>query len=469
MSEEWLVGAIDNGTTSCRMLVFDRTGQTVCSAQRRISLHSPNEGWAEHDPNDAIDAVKECMSDVARILNDKKLLHQLKCIGLAVHRESTVAFDRHTLKPLSNLILWLDTRTQNIVEEFRPHSKLLTSKTGLKPSTYFSAFKMKWIGNNIQANKNLNYATVDAWVLKHLTGSFKTDVTNASRTMLLDLSTKQYDPEILRLFGLEMDQLPTVCPSIHHYGTILEDPLKGIPITAVFGDQQASLLGMQCTQTGDIKCTLGTGAFILMNSGKEKIITEEFITTIGSDDYFALEAPIAMAASGVNWFQERFGKTSQTDSNGVMFIPALTGLLAPFWRPDVSASFHHITINSSPQNMASAVVESVAFSVALCIEILKEKCGFKIPALKVDGGLSNDGHLLQMIADVCGLKVISPEMKECTSLGAAFGAAKALDLNMDLSGFESITVQPNENEKLKRIFEDWKKLINGKISSLSKF
>jgi glycerol kinase len=457
---KWLIGAIDSGTTSARMLIFDELGKLVCFSQKRVQIHSPLEGWAEHDPNEIIASVRECMAECGRMLSEMGLLKFVKSIGLAVHRESILAFDQKTGQNLSNVILWLDTRTQDIVREYDAHKTELTAKTGLKLSTYFSAFKMKWLMRNLNLSTDyINFATADAWLLYNLTGEYKTDLTNASRTMLLNLKTKEYDPDLLNLFGIGIDQLPKVCPTIHNFGVVKDGAFAGIPITAVFGDQQASLLGQRCIEKGEIKCTLGTGAFILMNCGDDMPITNEFITTIISDGRYGLEAPIAVAASGLNWFREKFNFCPKfMSSDGVLFVPALTGLLSPFWRPDLNGSFHNLTLRSTPDNMATAILESIAFSVALCIEILREKYSYSITSLKVDGGLSNDRRLLQMICDASGIKVLSPEMKECTALGAAIGAANGMGMEIDCTAQNLVTLEPKMSG-VTELFKKWKDLM----------
>lgn len=458
MSTQWLVGAIDVGTTSSRMMVFDEEGQVVCLARQSVELHSPHPGWAEHDPNKLLESVDICMAKCEAILKEKNINGNVKAIGLAVHRESTVAFDSDSGNSVSKMILWMDTRTRDLVEKMKSHSDAIKATTGLIPSTYFSAFKMKWILDNY-TEKNLRFATADTWIVKHLTGQYKTDCTNASRTMLMDLESKQYDNSMCDLFGISRGQLAEIHSSCHDYGTIQNGPFKGVKLTAVLGDQQASMIGQDCTDGGDAKCTLGTGAFILVNTGPTVYNLDGLISTVADDQKYAIEAPIALAGSGIEWIRKVFGDIQYSgNSAGVLFTPALSGLLAPFWKPEATGSFRNITQSTTKDNMIAAVFESIAFSVATCIKIIQAHIPIK--SLKMDGGLSNSEKLLQMIADCSGVTIETHAVKECTALGAAKAAAQSIGLSMktDSLGPESIIV-PQNNPELMNTFDRWTKLM----------
>jgi glycerol kinase len=467
MNSQWLVGAIDAGTTSTRMIIYNQNGEKVCSYQVPMTQYSPKEGWAEHDPSEINQSVDLCMEKCGEFLEEKGILNAVKCIGLATHRESTVAFDAFSGNLLSRMILWLDTRTKDILSAMEPifSENKVKHKTGLIPSTYFSSLKMKWILENVENRENIKFATPDAWIIKHLTGRWVTDITNASRTMLLDINNGEYDECLLNIHGISSCQLPKVAPSKSVFGNVLNGQFKGVPITAVLGDQQASLYGQDCTQKGDAKCTLGTGAFILVNTGSIIVNIDGFISTIVADNQYAVEAPIAMAASGLNWCSKVFGELIDSDeSNGVLFVPALSGLLAPRWKPNVSGSFRNLTLTTTMSNMRAAVFESVAFSVAECIEAISSH--IKLSTIKVDGGVSNNVKLLHMISDCAEINILSSDNKEFTSYGVARAAASTMGLKFKRYTESSnylVNITPNPNEDLIRRFQLWKKVVSKSI------
>ena len=452
-----LFGAIDAGTTSTRMIVFDDGGNMVCSSQHRIPLHSPFAGWAEQSPLEILDSVRNCMDECGKALDEMGLLKTVKAIGLAVHRESTVAVDADSGEPVSPIILWMDTRTKDLINSYQSMEPLIKQKTGLRLSTYFSALKMRWLIENGGLKSNFRFSTVDSFLLEHLTGKYLTDVTNASRTMLMNIRLADYDEELLQEFEISRDQLPEIRPSISMLGSIRAGPFKGVPITSVIGDQQASMYGHKCLLKGSAKCTIGTGAFLLANMGNEMIDTAEFISTRTADGHFALEVPIAMAGSGINWFQEQFNLPHEkwSSSEDVMFVPALTGLLSPFWAPAVKASFHNISLSTTTANMGAAVMESIAFSIAMCLKILKDSHKVPVDCLKLDGGLSKNCKVVQTIADCSGVEMWTSDLKECTAMGVAMGAAHAIGESIDFDPTGVKIYTPERNDKLRAKYEKW--------------
>lgn len=413
--------AIDQGTTSTRAILFDSDYKTHAKSQHPVRLASPRCGWAEQDADEIIASVRKCIADVGGLDGSR-----IKAIGLTNQRESTVAWSRSTGAALCPVIAWMDTRTSSMLSSYE--LPLVRELTGLPMSTYFSALKMRWMLDNCEQVKqraeegDLVFGTVDSWVLFHLAdqqpggGLFVTDPTNASRTMLMNLTTKQWDDRLLRHFDIKREWLCEITKG--SFGSI-----NGIPVKAVLGDQHAALYG----HGGKTKCTYGTGCFVVTDVGSEPIRRSSLVSTLAYGDHFALEAPIASAGSAVDWLTRLLGVADARalcdlaleGSEEVHFIPALTGLLAPVWNAEARGSFHNLSLSTTPADLARSALHSIAFSVAL---VLEEMSPSKDDYLVVDGGLSVSDLLMQIQADVLNRPVHRPKNVEFTALGVAMYA-----------------------------------------------
>lgn len=442
------IGAIDQGTTSSRFMIFDDEGAEVARAQKEHTQILPRPGWVEHDPIEISENTREVIAAACT-----KAGVELAAIGITNQRETVVAWDRRTGVPLSNAIVWQDIRTDAFLRTLKSDGleDIVRAKTGLPLATYFSAAKMRWLLDNIDSN-NVCLGTIDSWLIWHLTGgNFVTDVSNASRTSLMDLRTGDWDEELLKIFGVEREFLPEIISSSDEarYGEVSTvDQIKGVPISGCLGDQQAALVGQACFSSGDVKNTYGTGNFMLMNTGSEIPVSNAgLLATVcyrwaGQPITYGLEGSIAVTGSAVQWLRDQLGiittaseieqlANSVADSGGVYFVPAFSGLFAPFWRSDARGVIVGLSRQSTKAHIARAALEAICFQTRDVLEAMREDTGLEIEDLKVDGGATVNDTLMQLQADMLGLTVIRPKTTETTALGAAYAAGLAVGIWKD--------------------------------------
>ncbi|MCO8269005.1 glycerol kinase GlpK [Actinoplanes sp. TRM 88003] len=434
------VGAIDQGTTSTRFMIFDRSGAEIARHQLEHRQIFPASGWVEHDATEIWENTRKTI-DVA--LGHAGLgPSDLAAIGITNQRETVVLWDKATGTPVAPAIVWQDTRTSALVEKL--DAELIRSRTGLTPATYFSATKLQWLlDNGLRARAErgeILFGTIDSWLIWNLTGGLHiTDVTNASRTMLMDLAKLEWDDELLSLFDIPRAMLPQIRSSGEVYGTALD----GVPIAAAIGDQQAALFGQTCLSPGEAKCTYGTGGFLLMNTGTTPIRSSHgLLTTVAyrfgeQEPAYALEGSIAAAGAAVQWLRDQLGildsaATSETlaatvdDSAGVCFVPAFSGLFAPYWRPDARGAIVGLSRFHTAAHITRAALEAIGYQTRDVVEAMAQDSGTTLDILKVDGGVTANDLCMQLQADILGVPVSRPAVAETTALGAAYAAGLAV-------------------------------------------
>jgi glycerol kinase len=447
------VGAIDQGTSSSRFIIFDTDGNIVQVGQREHRQIHPRAGWVEHDPDEIRTRIREVIADALGKSDVRP--REIKAIGITNQRETTVLWDRHTGRPVYNAIVWQDTRTSGIVAELARDGgpDRLRHICGLPLSTYFSGPKAKWILDNVDGVRekaeagDVLFGTMDTYVIWNLTGGPEggvhvTDVTNASRTMLMDLRTLDWSDEALSVMGLPKAMLPEIRSSSEVYGTTRRTVLDDVPVSGVLGDQQAALFGQACFEPGTAKNTYGTGSFLLVNTGGEPVESEKLLTTVGykigdQDAVYALEGSIAVTGAGVQWLRDQLGiirtapesedlaKTVE-DTGDVYFVPAFSGLFAPYWRDDARGVIVGMTAYTNKAHITRAVLESVAWQSREVVDAANEASDTPFKELKVDGGMVANDLLMQFQADVLGVPTIRPKVSETTALGAAYAAGIAV-------------------------------------------
>ncbi|KAI9260129.1 hypothetical protein BY458DRAFT_516656, partial [Sporodiniella umbellata] len=457
-----LIGSIDQGTTSTRFVVFDDQGSLVTFHQIELEQHYPQPGWIEHDPFELLDSVTICIEHAIRKL---ALLgyaaSDIQSVGLTNQRETLITWDRLTGEPLYPAIVWSDARTIETVEQLTQKSDqgvdALKHIAGLPITTYFSAVKLRWLLDHspvvveAQRQHRLCVGTVDTWLIYHLTGgldrgAFVTDVTNASRTLLMDIHTLQWSQEALDFFDFQDLHLPTILPSSHIYGTLASGALEGVPLAGCLGDQQSALVGQQCFGVGEAKSTFGTGCFTLYNTGTTPVqSTHGLITTVayqlGKDQpaSYALEGSVAVAGASINWLRDNMGliqdpehlnalAAAVDDTAGVYFVTAFAGLFAPYWRSDARGTLCGITHFTKLEHICRATLEAVCYQSRAILQAMNKDAGSPLKVLKVDGGMSNSDLCMQIQADILGIGVDRPQMRETTALGAAIAAGLAIGL-----------------------------------------
>ena len=441
--------ALDQGTTSSRAILFDRQGSVVSVAQKEFTQHFPQPGWVEHDPEDIWKTQLSVAKSVLR--KTKTTAKNIAAIGITNQRETTVVWDRKTGKPVFNAIVWQDRRTAGICDALREAKadKPIQKKTGLILDAYFSATKVQWILDNVKGARkkaeagDLAFGTIDSFVLWRLTGGqvHATDVSNASRTMLYNIRTEKWDPQLLKLLNVPASVLPEVRSSSEVYG---ETTLLGgsIPIAGIAGDQHAALFGQVCTKPGMVKNTYGTGCFMLMNTGTKPITSKNKLLTtiawrIGDKTEYALEGSIFIAGAVVQWLRDGLGLIKSSaeveklasqvpDSDGVYLVPAFAGLGAPHWDAYARGTIVGLTRGSNRAHIARAALESIAFQVADVVNAMEADSGLKLKQLRVDGGASLNNLLMQFQSDLLGVDVVRPKVSETTALGAAYLAGLAV-------------------------------------------
>ena len=442
--------ALDQGTSSSRAIVFDHEGNIRSVAQKEFTQHFPRPGWVEHDPMDiwSSEAAVVAEAITKMDINGKSIA----AIGITNQRETTIVWDAKTGEPVYNAIVWQDRRTSDYCESISPAMVAkIREKTGLILDPYFSATKIRWILQNVpgareRAEKGeLRFGTVDSWLVWNLTRGevHVTDVSNASRTMLYNIHTLEWDRELLEFFGIPDSMLPRVAASSEVYGyTKTTIFAHEVPIAGIAGDQQAALFGQMCTNPGDIKNTYGTGCFLLMNTGDKPIMSKNNLLTtiawkIGNEVNYALEGSIFVGGSIVQWLRDGLGivkssseiealAASVPDNGGVYFVPALTGLGAPYWDPYAKGTICGITRGTTAAHIARAAEEGIAFQTMDIVHAMEADAGITLGTLKVDGGASRDNLLMQFQADVLGTRVVRPQVVETTAEGAAYLAGLAV-------------------------------------------
>ncbi|MDQ3450698.1 MAG: glycerol kinase GlpK [Actinomycetota bacterium] len=453
-----LIGAVDQGTTSTRFMVFDHDGTEVARHQLEHEQILPRPGWVEHDPAELWQRTCEV---IEAGLRDADLSHRdLIALGITNQRETTVVWDRTTGEPYGNAIVWQDTRTDEITAalERDGHGDVIRDKAGLPPATYFSAGKLAWILDHVDGVRDAAdrgdavFGTTDSWLLWNLTGrtdggTHATDVTNASRTMLLDLTSLSWDDELLAIFDVPRSMLPEIGSSSDpdSYGSTRADgPLGGeVPITGILGDQQAATVGQVCFAPGEAKNTYGTGNFLLLNTGTELVRSDAgLLTTVAyrfGDDapVFALEGSIAVTGSAVQWLRDQLGiiaaaadieelAATVDDNGGLYFVPAFSGLFAPHWRSDARGAIVGMSRYNTAGHLARATLEAICYQTRDVAEAMQQDSGVRLDVLKVDGGVTANDLAMQIQADVLGVPVSRPEVAETTALGAAYAAGLAV-------------------------------------------
>lgn len=484
--------AVDQGTTSTRFMIFDHSGQVVGVDQKEHEQIYPKPGWVEHDPMEIWTRTQEVIEGALRKSGvDPK---EIAAVGVTNQRETTVVWEKATGKPVYNAIVWQDTRTDKICNELAADGgqDRLRPKTGLPLATYFSGPKIKWILDNVpgvreKAEKGeVLFGNIDTWVIWNLTGGPQggvhvTDVSNASRTMLMNLETLDWDDEILKLMGIPRAMLPAVRPSSEVYGHA-RGLLEGIPVAGDLGDQQAALFGQACYDPGEAKNTYGTGCFMLLNTGTKPVPSKSgLLTTLGykignQPAVYCLEGSIAITGALVQWLRDNLKMIENSkdieglartveDNGGIYFVPAFSGLFAPYWRSDARGVIVGLTRYINRGHIARAALEATAFQTREVLDAMNKDSGVPLTALKVDGGMVYNELLMQFQADILGVPVIRPKVAETTSLGAAYAAGLAVGF---WSNFDELRANwgkdaewhpkmaPEEREKL---YAGWKKAV----------
>ena len=438
--------ALDQGTTSSRAIVFDKHGQIIGKAQQEFEQIYPKAGWVEHRPQDIYGSQIAVMTEA--IVQADIAVEDILSIGITNQRETTFVWDRKTGQPVYNAIVWQCRRTAGYCEELKERGlgQMIYDKTGLVLDAYFSATKIKWILDNVPGareraeNGDLIFGTVDTFIMWKLSNGriFATDYTNASRTMLYNIHTLDWDDELLQLFGIPRSMLPEVCPSGHNYGCTDETFIgREVPICGVVGDQQSALFGHLCVNKGDIKNTYGTGCFLLMNTGDQAVASNNgLVTTLaactdGNKPQYILEGSVFIGGAINQWLRDemrmiRSAPETETyakrvpDTNGVYIVPAFTGLGAPYWDAEARGTVVGITRGTNKDHFVRAALEAIDYQVYDLVNAMKKDSGADITSLRVDGGASANNFLMQFQADILGAEVIRPKVVEVTALGAAY-------------------------------------------------
>jgi glycerol kinase len=492
------VGALDQGTTSNRFIIFDHSGQIVAVDQKEHEQIFPRPGWVEHNPAE----IWQNTQDVIRGALEKSGLtgSDLAAIGITNQRETTVIWDKNTGMPFYNAVVWQCTRTNEICKELMRDQgqNRFRNKTGLPITTYFSGPKIKWILDNVSAarkaadNGEALFGTMETWIIWWLTGgpaggSHVTDVTNASRTMLMDLQTLQWDDQILHLMNIPSQILPHIVPSsdTNTWGTTLKDgPLAAeIPVCGALGDQQAALVGQTCFDMGEAKNTYGTGSFLLLHTGHTPMPSRHgLLTTLGYQindqaPVYCLEGSIAITGALVQWVRDNLGLISSApeiedlaktveDNGGAYFVPAFSGLFAPYWRSDARGVIVGLTRYVNKGHIARAVLEASAYQTRDIVAAMNKDSGVELSMLKVDGGMVVNELLMQFQADILDVPVIRPKVSETTALGAAYAAGLAVGFWESLDELrrnwaEDKTWQPEvDSEVREKYYREWKKAVD---------
>ena len=486
--------ALDQGTTSSRAILFDHDGQIVATSQREHQQIFPAPGFVEHDPQEIWLNIREVMGEV--LSRAEITRHDVAGIGITNQRETTIVWNRETGIPVYNAIVWQDTRTQDLIDHKEKDwgSEFFRRKTGLPLATYFSASKIRWILDNVEGASELAnagklaFGTPDSWLLWNLTGGIHggihiTDVTNASRTLLMDLYTCQWDTELLEIWGIPESLLPEIKSSSEIYGHAHTGSLlREVPIAGILGDQQAATFGQVAFDAGESKNTYGTGNFLIVNTGEKLVMSDNgLLTTVAyqlgnQPPRYALEGSIAVTGSLIHWLRDNLGLISQTsdiealaasvpDNGGCYIVPAFSGLFAPYWRSDARGVIVGLTRFINKGHIARAALEATAYQTAEVLDAVNADAGVNLTELKVDGGMVKNDTLMQFQADLLGVPVIRPQVTETTALGAAYAAGLAVGFWKDIN---ELRAKWAENERFeptmdRAVREDlmahWKKAV----------
>ncbi|KAK5135503.1 hypothetical protein LTR08_005138 [Meristemomyces frigidus] len=501
-SDEVFVGSIDQGTTSSRFLIFNKSGEPVAVHQEEFTQIYPNPGWHEHDPEEIVKSVENCIEGALKIFEkDGHSKDSIKAIGITDQRETTVVWDKTTGDALYNAIVWTDTRTAALARELkaRPGSDKLLNICGLPISTYPSVTKLLWLLRNkenvrkVYEAGNLAFGTIDSWLIYKLNGGpeknvFVSDPTNASRTMFMDIRTLKYNDEMLDFFSYEYDlrkvNMPEIVRSseLKAFGQLASGSLKGFPITGCLGDQSAALVGQKGFEPGSAKNTYGTGCFLLYNVGEKPVIsTHGLLATVAYDfdgkPVYALEGSIAVAGSGVKFLMHNLGfshashkitELAETvpDNGGLVFVTAFSGLFAPYWIDDAHGTMFGITHHTERGHIARATLEAVCFQTKAILDAMEKDSGHKLTELKVDGGMSNSELCMQTQADLVSIPIVRPQMRETTALGAAIAAGfavgvwKSFDELKEVNTKGETVFEPKMEVKTsKKMFAKWERAV----------
>jgi len=487
------VGAIDQGTTSTRFMVFDGEGRIVSAAQKEHQQIYPGPGWVEHDPAEIIARTLEVADEAIRRAGIAA--PELAAVGITNQRETTIIWERKTGKAIGNAIVWQDTRVANEVARYAAAGgqNRFREATGLPLSTYFSSLKARWLLQNVAGAKEkaasgeLLFGTVDSFLVWHLTGGVTggvhvTDVTNASRTQLFNLSTLQWDLALLAAFEIPASLLPAVRSSSEIYGEAAIGVLKGVPIAGILGDQQAALVGQTCFDPGEVKNTYGTGCFLLMNTGARIVPSAAgLLTTVAyqfgkSPVHFALEGSIAISGALVQWLRDNLGLIAKStdvevlacsveDNGGVYFVPAFSGLYAPYWKDSARGVIAGLTRYANKGHLARAVLEATAYQTRDVVEAMEKDSGIELKGVRVDGGMVGNELLMQFQSDILNREVVRPVVQETTALGAAYAAGLATGF---YSGTQELRAKwksdriwkpQMENADREKLYRGWKKAV----------
>ncbi|KAF2203964.1 glycerol kinase [Delitschia confertaspora ATCC 74209] len=496
--KKFFIGSIDQGTTSTRFIIFDGLGEPVVMHQIEFSQMYPQSGWHEHDPEEIVKSVEQCIEHATKaFVNLGHDVSEIKAVGITNQRETTVVWDKNTGKPLHNTIAWPDTRTKGLVRELKSQDGAdeLQEVCGLPLSTYPSSVKLVWLLKNVDAVREayeegrLAFGTVDTWLLYKLNGGpernvYVTDATNASRTMFMNLYTCEYDDVLLEFFGLDPKKLnlPKIVPSssAEHFGSFAYGPLKDIRIAGCLGDQSAALVGQQGFTPGSAKNTYGTGCFLLYNVGEKPVISKHGLLATVAYDFggnrkpvYALEGSIAVAGSGVKFLMnnmgfirdsDKVGELARTvkDNGGCVFVTAFSGLFAPYWIDDAKGTIFGITQHTERGHIARATLEATCFQTKAILDAMERDSGHKLAQLAVDGGMSKSNLCMQTQANVIGIPVERPAMRETTALGAAIAAGfavniwKEFDELREINQKDRVIFMPNiSKEESAKMFKKW--------------
>jgi len=487
------LGAIDQGTTSTRFIVFDHSGRIVSVAQKEHQQIFPKPGWVEHDPDEIWRRTQEVISEVMAAGGFRP--KDLAAIGITNQRETTLVWNRKTGRPAYNALVWQDTRVGDAVAEFSRDGgqDRFRKKTGLPLATYFSGLKIRWVLKNVPGAQaaaeagDLLFGNVDCFLVWKLTGGTQggihvTDVTNASRTQLMDLAALSWDKEMLGIYGIPECMLPKIASSSEVYGQARLDSIKEVPIAGILGDQQAALVGQACFNPGEAKNTYGTGCFMLENTG-DQLIHSKFglLTTVAykfgdKPAHYALEGSIAITGALVQWLRDNLGLIQQssdvealartvTDNGGVYFVPAFSGLYAPYWKASARGVIAGLTRYANKGHLARAVLEATAFQTREVLEAMEKDSQIQLKVLRTDGGMVEDDLLMQFQSDILNLPVVRPVIKETTALGAAYAAGLAVGFYGDVDDLRANwaidrTWNPNMDDTTReRLYKSWKKAV----------
>jgi glycerol kinase len=486
------IGAIDQGTTSSRFILFDRDGRIAALDQREHEQITPKAGWVEHDASEIWRRTREVIGGA--LAKSDAEAGDVEAIGITNQRETTVVWDRESGEPIHNAIVWQDTRTDQLVRELAGEEGVdrLRGRVGLPLSTYFSGPKVAWLLEHVEGareraeNGELAFGTMDTWVLWNLTGGAKggvhvTDVTNASRTMLMDLESLEWHQPSLELMGIPRSMLPEIRSSSEVYGEASGTAAGGRPIAGILGDQQAALFGQTCFARGEAKNTYGTGSFLLLNTGGEIVRSQKLLTTLGyklgeGAPTYVLEGSIAVTGALIQWLRDRLKLIESApevedlartveDNGGVYFVPAFSGLFAPYWRDDARGVIVGLTAYANGGHIARAALEATAWQSREVVDEANAVADVPFKELKVDGGMTANELLMQLQADVLGVPVVRPAVTETTALGAAFAAGLAVGFWSDQEELrerwsEDRRWEPQMDESAReREYAQWKKAV----------